>query len=1043
MWKEWGLYMNIMVTDSINSGLNKDINKDINNKESEYPIYSKQSLINATKNNKVSDNGKTDNISCLFKKEKPGVLMDNGNFEKKSGAQSGSKSLKEKLNEIPNAKLSKDYMTVMSNTMTKEDYRKLKEDGYSPISDDPAEMVNVSDRIKAEMLESGKVIAGYNDDLTRDELATITGSDIEASYLYESLSLKGITPNDTILREGIEAVNKAMSIDKLSRGAIDYMVRENMEPTIANLYMQKFSYKDGEAPDKIYYKDASGYMNVSENMTDNLNNYDMQIAKIMESYNIEESEDNIALVKDMVNENLAITDKSFDLYKRLRILEFPIDEKSISEKITYAIESGRKPEEAVYDEEKPLIQKALDAVTKLQNISDEAVTSNVVNNKPFNIRSLAYESKYIGVLGNKFMVNGDYNDVKESPNVIKAMRVMNEIRISMTVSSTYTLMKNGIDVNTRDLNLLVEDLKEAENRQFESIFGKNDSAKLLNDLYEETTAKVADLKDMPVAAFKIAVSSKSYTLNMVYKESLSCKEQYIRAGKSYETMATNVRRDLGDSIKKAFGNISEILNEIKVEDNDENQRAARILGYNRMEINVENLEKIKEGVNKVKNIIDKMNPKNVIALIREGINPLETDMNVLNNRLNEMDKETDSVGLFSEYLVKLDDRKEISLEERSSYIGIFRLIKNIEKDDMAAVGTLINSKAEINFKNLLSAIRLRKASGLDMKIGKDDEIINRILKEGASISDQIGKAFVAIGNDGVKEPYLTDYEKELIDKSALVNEDVTEFLLNENVSLSVENLLSADNLLNSKNSIYGKVRELINKSNSVNVSSNDNDDNEKISVAEYDEIIKDLQDVNEEYEDVYNNTLERLSEFINDNSDKLTDINTLRELSLSLKGLNLNKRLSQNDIYEVPIQKGDQVYSVKFRFIKGNHKGVSLVTGSEKYGELTGRFEYKSNHFEGTFYYENSHSSKENIFDELTEKLMREYKKIEIPVDNINFLENTKKYSSSEVNVLEYLTDINNKDEESQGRESDESTEAISKKVLYNLAKVFIEIIGS
>ena len=55
-----------------------------------------------------------------------------------------------------------------------------------------------------------------------------------------------------------------------------------------------------------------------------------------------------------------------------------------------------------------------------------------------------------------------------------------------------------------------------------------------------------------------------------------------------------MRTDLGDSIKKAFAGIPTMLQEMGLESTPENERAVRILGYNRMEITEESIAQIKD-----------------------------------------------------------------------------------------------------------------------------------------------------------------------------------------------------------------------------------------------------------------------------------------------------------------------------------------------------------------------------------------------------------------------------------------------------------------
>lgn len=53
---------------------------------------------------------------------------------------------------------------------------------------------------------------------------------------------------------------------------------------------------------------------------------------------------------------------------------------------------------------------------------------------------------------------------------------------------------------------------------------------------------------------------------------------------------------------------------------------------------------------------------------------------------------------FSEFLWKLEKKNEISEEERDSYIGIYRLISQVEQSDGAVIGSLVNQGADITMK---------------------------------------------------------------------------------------------------------------------------------------------------------------------------------------------------------------------------------------------------------------------------------------------------------------------------------------------------------
>lgn len=85
-------------------------------------------------------------------------------------------------------------------------------------------------------------------------------------------------------------------------------------------------------------------------------------------------------------------------------------------------------------------------------------------------------------------------------------------------------------------------------------------------------------------------------------------------------------------------------------------------------------------------------------------------MEQLNQAAQEIQQEngTQEQERFSKYLWKLEQNHEISEEERSSYIGIYRLIAQVEKGDGAALGFLMNQGSDVTMRNLLRAVRSEK-----------------------------------------------------------------------------------------------------------------------------------------------------------------------------------------------------------------------------------------------------------------------------------------------------------------------------------------------
>ena len=318
---------------------------------------------------------------------------------------------------------------------------------------------------------------------------------------------------------------------------------------------------------------------------------------------------------------------------------------------------------------------------------------------------------------------------------------MEEIRLVMTQEANRQLLKSGYQIDTTELSQLVEALKATEANIKAALFqGETEQVNEQRAAwYEDTLTLTKELAAMPAAlSGKISASKTPFTLEALHQEGSILQSKYDKAGESYEALMTAPRKDMGDSIQKAFRNVDDILKDLGLETNDSNRRAVRILGYNNMEITQDSIQSVKEADMQVTGVIRRMTPATTLQMIREQINPLDMNLDELEEYLNEQDKDTGSdAEKFSTYLHKLDQSHAITEDEREAYIGIYRLFRQIEKTDGAAIGSVVASGAEMNFKNMLSAVRTSRHKNMDISIDDGFGGLEKLIAKGQAIDEQI------------------------------------------------------------------------------------------------------------------------------------------------------------------------------------------------------------------------------------------------------------------------------------------------------------------
>lgn len=65
-------------------------------------------------------------------------------------------------------------------------------------------------------------------------------------------------------------------------------------------------------------------------------------------------------------------------------------------------------------------------------------------------------------------------------------------------------------------------------------------------------------------------------------------------------------------------------------------------------------------------------------MIRDGVNPLQTSMEDLEEYLSGQDTYAEDSEKYSRFLYRLEQNNEITPEEKESFIGIYRLLRQVE-----------------------------------------------------------------------------------------------------------------------------------------------------------------------------------------------------------------------------------------------------------------------------------------------------------------------------------------------------------------------------
>lgn len=670
---------------------------------------------------------------------------------------------------------------VIANTTTPEDCARMRQDGFSFEDMDGKTIVTVSDKIKAALAEAGVDVSSYGGSLSKEQLEKLVGNSMLAEQIAKQMTSHDIPMTEENLRDIHVAVSMTEDLHPMDDHTMAYLIRRKLSPSIQNIYHAQHNSMEQQ----VGYENTK--LAVSESDFDAMKD---QIAQIIEAAGLPVNEENFLNAKWMLEQDLPLTANNMAYLSDLKT-GGAVD---IAQSMAEAIAEGKRPWDGMLVEGYSMSELAQQAVSTIEEATDSDISYVLLHEKPLTIENLeiAIKNRQNGVT-----IYEEKISTQDEMRMITAHRQLEEVRLAMTAKANYALLKKGISIQTEPLARLVEQLKEQENQYYRDLLEQNDVAVTEQRVavFARTTEVLADLKSAP--AYVLDIKEANDTLQKIHEKSQIVKAGFAEVNERYETLMTSPRADMGDSIKKAFQNVDDILKDLGLETNDANRRAVRILAYNRTALTEENIIEMKAKDEQVQRTFANLTPKMTLELIRNNINPLDMELSELNQEIERIKEEDieQNAQRFSEFLWNLEQKKQITEEEKTSYIGIYRLMAQVEKADGAAIGALAAQGAPLTMRNLLTAVRTAKKGTMDYSVSDEFEGVSA-KSFGARIDKQIEAAYQKNCAKDVAAQMTPDLAEQIAntDWQELTPEQLKELVSFDDVSRAQEEAANYDKM---------------------------------------------------------------------------------------------------------------------------------------------------------------------------------------------------------------------------------------------------------
>lgn len=659
---------------------------------------------------------------------------------------------------------------VLSPEMMKE----LEEKGVSA-TDSDADLVKKSIENIVQNREIRKEnLAKQVEKLSEDaeNIKEISYGNIEDGRLAKQLERSGMA----VTKENIEKFSNAVDFAKdviknINEPAISHMIEADLPENISNIYKSEHTESYSEVSqtvekEEIWFK------------------IENQAVNLLESKGITADKDSLGAAKWLFTKGMEITPASVAKYLSLNELKNSAETAEGIEKLTDKLAKG---------------------ISEGREAADSIVGTA-------NYRQAGY------------VVNYFRRTTEITITEISQRRNLEEIRLKLTEQSAVSMLNKGIKIDVTDVKGLVDNLRKEEESYYKGLL---DKAVTLENGKTPDGVKAAGDTTSSIELFRSVVSIRSYALTRTYESeyktgavSATYREEtkitlaaYHEAGMAYEKGATEIRADLGDNIRKAFGNIDEVLSENNLELTDANRKAVRLLAYNKVEVNVESVTKMKVAATLTETALKELKPATVAGLIKSGINPLDLDMKELLNRAKEINKKVlPGDEKYSRYLYNLEKSGEVTETEREAYIGIYRLLNQIEKGDDAAVGSVSLTNQSLTLRNMLSAIRSRKLGRFDEKIDESFGEIVKVLGGKGKIDNSIDMAYAKLLagelKENLTEPENDYYEAKKAEIAKEIQTTEVERMIDERAEITFSNLTAQMSISKGRRNLLGLISEM-------------------------------------------------------------------------------------------------------------------------------------------------------------------------------------------------------------------------------------------
>ncbi len=596
--------------------------------------------------------------------------------------------------------------TLISDVSEQVKGRKKEEIENSELIEDKTDafgtlQVNLTQKKIEKLKEMGVEADNLSIDEINEIIATLGVKSEKKEKSMESVEAILSSADLPVISENVLYLTQVMDkMEKLEEVGIDEVLtimKRNVPLTLDHVY-------------KTVFSSTSKVQRTEESFSDE------DYAKILEQNGLVVSEENIGLVKKMIENEMDITKENFSTVQKLQEMFSDLTDERMIESAIQNIRENTK-EDIGLDFDHLLIEEQL---VEVKDVIDAALMDEnkgsikkFLDNRTFvNIDLLR---KVIEERKNNILASGEAEETEDRYRHLR--NDLETIKNKMTSENIYRLQNMGIHIEFSPIQEVASGLMKADEKEV-----VKQSATLFEKVYDDL--KTLKNRDFRIYQNTIILSKKEVTLGRLAEENRTVIQKY-------EESMTESTMVLSSVLKMTQNQMEGVLQMNQIDVTPITLKSAIILSMNHLEITQQNVNAVSEMETKLSGIINQISPRQVLELIREKIDPTEMDIESLlryieGRREANLEEENKKQNVYQKIARVLAD-DDFTSEEKSAVIGVYRILYKIDKMKDVGLGKFIEVQSEITVDRIYHATKHLEQHTFETLVGEDFGMLEELI----------------------------------------------------------------------------------------------------------------------------------------------------------------------------------------------------------------------------------------------------------------------------------------------------------------------------